>query len=125
MQKLFGIIQEFVGLLGVHSESSGGKLGRDRRLCYGGIGRHEADFIYVNVRVALKGGLQLLSQLHRLGVGTGRKPSDEACKARLGDLWREVDAGDAGTREHASEALLRSSRIKRGTIEQESVARSR
>jgi hypothetical protein len=60
LQKFFGVIEQFVGLLGVHAERSRGQLRRDGRLGDRRIRRNEANFVHVNVRIALQGGLQLL-----------------------------------------------------------------
>ncbi|MFY9691133.1 MAG: hypothetical protein WA369_14495 [Candidatus Acidiferrales bacterium] len=43
----------------------------------------------------------------------------------MSDFGREVDAGDSSTRKHAGETLLGSGRIKRGTIKQKPITRSR
>jgi len=123
LQKFFGIVEQLVRLLGVHSERSRGKLRGNGRLRYGGVRRHEANFVHVNVRIAFKRRLQLLRQLGGLAIGARRESAHEARQARLGNLGGEMDAGNAGRRKHARETLLRRGRIKRGAIQQQAIAR--
>jgi hypothetical protein len=63
LQQAFGVFEKFFGLLGVEAEGACCKLRghggfRDRR-----IGRDEADFVHMNVGIALERGFELFRQL--------------------------------------------------------------
>jgi hypothetical protein len=124
LQKLFGVVEKLIGLLGVHTEGPRSKLGRNRCLRDGRVGRHKADLVDVDVRIALQGSLQLFGELHGLRTGARRETAHEARQAGLRYFGREVNAGDAGSGEHAREALFRRRRFERRAVEQELVSRN-
>jgi hypothetical protein len=83
LQQLLWIIQQFVGLLGVHAQRARRELRGHGRLRHRRIRRHETYFIHVDVGIALQRGFQLLGQLNRLRPAAGREPANESCQARL------------------------------------------
>jgi len=77
----------------------------------------------MHVGVAIERGFQLFRQLRGLRIGSRRETANEACEARLGNLGREMDAGDPRSRKHAGKTLLGGGRIKRRAVEQQLIAR--
>jgi hypothetical protein len=86
LQKLFRVVQELIGLLGIHSEGPRGELRRHSGLRDGRIGGNETNFVHMNVRIALERGLQLLGELHGLRSGAGWKAAHEAREACVGQF---------------------------------------
>ena len=85
-QRLFRIIEQLVGLLRAHSERFGSQSCRYRCFRNRRIGRNKADFIDMDMRIALQCRFQLLGELYRLGCRTCGETSNEARQALLCDL---------------------------------------
>ncbi len=73
LQQAFGVGEEFIGGLRIQAQGVRGQLLRDGGTRDSGIGGNEADFVDVNVRIALQSRFQLFGKLHRLRTGTGRE----------------------------------------------------
>ncbi len=102
-----------------------GQLLRDGRTRDSGIGGHEADFVDVNVRIALQSGLQLFGELHRFGTSVGGKTAHEARQTGLRDFGRKVNAGDPSRGKHAREAFFGGGGFERRSVEKELVTGNR
>ena len=106
MQQSFGIVEKFVGCRGVQSQRARRELRRHGGFGHGRIGWNEADFVDVNVRIALQRRFQLFGKLHGLGAGAGGKTAHEAREAGLRNLRRKMDAGDTRGGKHPRETFF-------------------
>jgi hypothetical protein len=95
LEEFFRATEQGILLFGVHADGACGQLRCDCGFRNGRIRGYEADFIDLNVGIALQRCFQLICQLCGLACCVGGESLYQTRQAGLRHFWGEMDAGDA------------------------------
>jgi len=123
LQELVRVFEEVFELVALGAEGLRGELRSHLDTCHGRIFRNIANLIDLDARFTGERGFQLLRERGGLCVAAG-KTSYEPRKLRLRQIWREVNAGNTGTRQQLREAFFTSGCAERYAIQQDLIPRS-